>query len=601
MPARRNTHRQPSDRGSEAPHTRAKVRALRLAGGFRGVRFSERQIPCSHDRLSMRSPKHLTAVAVLLFAGLVASCATNPSSTQGSTPDSNVLEQEGTPVPGGKLVVGIPADVTGWSNITSLWADVGNFMGSAVLEPLYQFDAEGVPQPWLAESITPATPGKFDQWTIKVRDGVTFHNGEKLDAEVVKQNFDLNNTESLAAVATKSLIEGSEVIDDRTVLIKLTQPWSAFPGFMANSAGLILAKESLAQPDRGGSHPIGTGPYSFVKWERDSYTQLKKNTNYWQKGKGPYADELEFKVITDNTARTQALRAGDLDMEFTHVPGQAANLANEFQVVTDYDSEKLLVMLNTLEDPTKRKNPLKDARVRKALALATDTNGIKQIVGDPDLQTTTALQVTKSRWKMDEAATGATKFNLDEAKKEIASYKQDTGEQTISFSLTSVANLDVQAMMQALVQQWKSIGVDATIDTTDEGTFISRVALGGYQAAIFRNYGYVDPDADYYFWHSSTAKGLGVASVNFTQWKDPEIDKALDGARATDDFNARKAFYETVTKQVNASNTNIWIYNTPYALVANRQTKGLNQARTRSFGNYLPKTWLWLDIWKQKS
>ena len=56
-----------------------------------------------------------------------------------------------------------------------------------------------------------------------------------------------------------------------------------------------------------------------------------------------------------------------------------------------------------------------------------------------------------------------------------------------------------------------------------------------------------------------------------------------------------------MTKRINDANINIWLYNTPYALIATNNVKGLNQARTQSFGNYLPKTWIWTEIWKKQA
>lgn len=543
-----------------------------------------------------------TVLAVCLLA---ASCSKSPDNpAAGPAGSDNVVKPEETPVAGGKLAVGVMADTNGWSNISALWADVGNFMGCAVLEPLMMFDAEGTPQPWLAESITAKTPGSFDDWIIKVKPNIKFHNGETLDAAVVAQNLNINTKESLSAVATKDLFTSIEATDPMTVEVKLAKPWSAFPGFMANASGYINAKESLAKGSAAGynnDHPIGTGPFQFVSWQRDSSSKFKRFADYWQKGH-PYVDELEFKVITDNKQRAQALRSGDLDMIFTFSADDAANLTGDYQVVKDYNSEKLIVMFNTAEDPTKTKNPLANAHVRKALAAGTDNEELKQLFGGGlDLQTSTTPLNAASKWKMDESQTGATKFDLEKAKAEIEAYKKETGDTTVQFQLIGQSNIDEQRLQQALQQQWKKFGVDITLDTSDQSSFVSKTVLGGFQAAIFRNYGYIDPDSDYYFFHSSTAKGLGLLSINFHQWKDPAIDKDLDEARGTDDFTKRKALYEDLTKRVNDANINIWLYNTPYALIATNNVKGLNQARTQSFGNYLPKTWLWNNVWKKQS
>ena len=132
------------------------------------------------------------------------------------------------------------------------------------------------------------------------------------------------------------------------------------------------------------------------------------------------------------------------------------------------------------------------------------------------------------------------------------------------------------------------------------GPELARVieAVGGtFEAQSFRGFAYVDPDSDYVFWHSSTA--TPPISINFTQVKDQEIDTALDEAR-TVGGDDRKPYYDQVVKQLNSQLAHIWLYNTPYALIAAPEVRGLNGARQVPFGNFLPKTW-WGDVWLEQS
>src|SRR4029078_2189928 len=98
----------------------------------------------------------------------------------------------------------------------------------------------------------------------------------------------------------------------------------------------------------------------------------------------------------------------------------------------------------------------------------------------------------------------------------------------------------------ALQAQGPPVGIDAQIGELEQATFLADSFLGNYQASIFRNFGYVNPDSKYLFWHSSTAKGIGVGSINFPQTKVPAIDEGLDGARASNDDAKRKADYDQV-------------------------------------------------------
>ena len=65
-------------------------------------------------------------------------------------------------------------------------------------------------------------------------------------------------------------------------------------------------------------------------------------------------------------------------------------------------------------------------------------------------------------------------------------------------------------MLQLLDSQWKDVGINVTIDSLEQTAYITKIALGNYQAAFFRNYGYADPDSTYYFFSSTTAKGAGA-------------------------------------------------------------------------------------------
>ena len=158
--------------------------------------------------------------------------------------------------------------------------------------------------------------------------------------------------------------------------------------------------------------------------------------------------------------------------------------------------------------------------------------------------------------------------------------------------------MDTQKTLQQVQSQWKDAGIAVNIETLEQTAYITKIATGDYQAAFFRNYGYPDPDQDYYFWSASTAKGVGTISINFTQYTTPEVEKDVTTGRTSGYANVRKDSYDDLVKQLNAGFTNIWLYRTPYSFIADKSVKGLNPAREISFANYEPKTWLgglWLD------
>jgi ABC-type transport system substrate-binding protein len=515
--------------------------------------------------------------------------------------DENPLEQNDPPQDGGKLVMAVTAETNGWNPALDQWADAGNFVGGSVLEPLLTFDGDGNVQPWLADSVEPKTPGDFTTWIIKIHPGITMHNGEVLDGSLVKKNLDqARGDAALGSIALKGLYTDVKAIDASTVEVDLSRPWAEYRSSLAGSTGYMMAAAMIDAPSGGADHPIGTGPFVFDSWTRDESFVAKKNPHYWRQGE-PHLDEVEFRPIPDAQQRTRALEAGNVDMILTTRAADIDETKDDFNVIKDYNSEKTFVILNEAGDDSKGVNPFKNVHARKALQYATDRQAVAAAIsGNQTLNSSTSPFLAGTKWEIPEDQTGYPAYDLQKAKDEVAAYEKDTNGQPFSFKFTGLANLDDQQLQQILVEQWKKAGIDASIDTREQTSFITQLVLGGYQAAYFRNYSYIEPDADYVFWDSTQAKGLGVLSINFQQMKNDKIDAALDDSRSTDDVAKRRADYLTVTQQLNDEAVNLWLFNTPYAIIADKHVRGLNDLRQRGFGNISPHPWLWGNIWKQQ-
>jgi peptide/nickel transport system substrate-binding protein len=540
-------------------------------------------------------------VAIVAAVSLVASCAKDNAAGPAAPPAAtNVLENEGTPQDGGKLVMAVTAETNGWNPATSQWAEAGNFVGSSVIEPLMEFDEKGSVQPWLADSVEPKTAGDFTKWVIKVKPNIRFHNGQPLNAAAVKDNLDLvASPGSLAGVALKSVFRSITAVDDLTVEVDLNLKWAAYPANLAGPNGLMMAPEQIEAPDGGKSHPIGTGPFKFASWTPDVSFRAVKNPDYWRKGE-PHLDEIEFRPITDEPARVAALQAGDVDMILTRQADDVQALRDSYTSILDYDSEKAFVMLQTAQDPNKPKNPFTNIHARRALAYGTDRKTIAASQGE-GIKSSTSPFVLNTQWEQDDAQTGYYPYDLQKAKDEIDAYKKETGESDFTFTLTGIASPDELQLLQLLVAQWKDLGINATIDTHAQTDLIQQLVFGNYQAIVTRSYGYIDPDFDFVFWHSSQAAGIGVLSINFQQLKDDALDKAMEGARQIQDDTKRKAFYLTAAQRLNDQAVNIWLFNTPFAIITAPAIKGLNPLRTHRWGNYLPHPWMWGSVWRQGS
>ena len=238
----------------------------------------------------------------------------------------------------------------------------------------------------------------------------------------------------------------------------------------------------------------------------------------------------------------------------------------------DWDTEQAFIMPNTAPSVGGKANPLNNVHARMALAYATNATQVAKEIG-------TGVQVPTSPWSPEQpvgharprrTATSATTWPRPRPR--WPSTTQTPARAALTFTLSGLPSVDDARTLQQLQGQWKQAGINVNIETLEQTAYITKIATGGYQAAFFRNYGYPDPDQDYYFWSSTTAKGVGNISINFTQYTTPAIEKDLTTGRQSGYPKIRKTAYNDLTKQLNAAFTNIWLYS--HALQLHRPEEG---------------------------
>ena len=541
---------------------------------------------------------------VLTLAFVAAACGSSGHKAQATAGTTTATLK---PQYGGSLVVGIRAETNGWNPAQAQWADTGSLEGSTVLEPLARVGADSGAKPWLATSWYPNTD--FTKWVINLQKGVTFQDGTPFNAAAVVKNIEASAKGPLSGLAIGPMFKDEKVLTNYSVVVDLTQPWAAFPSsFLDGGSAYIMAPSQIAAGAAGTQHPVGTGPFEFDSWTQNDSFRVKKYANYWggldennKRRTGlPYLNSIEFRVIPDDGTRTSALQGGDINMEYTTNAGDANKLASTYTVIKDWDTESAFVMPNTAPTVGGQPNPLSNIHARMALAYATDRNAIAKQEGE-GVKVPTSPWSPTNPWGMPDSQNGYVNYDLNKAKSEVAAYEQATGAKSLSFTLSGLPSIDDQKVLQELQAQWKQAGITVKIETLEQTAYITKIATGGYQAAFFRNYGYPDPDQDYYFWSSTTAKGVGNISINFTQYTTSQIDQDLTTGRGSGYANIRKPAYDNLVKQLNAAATNIWMYSTPYSFIAQHSVHGFDAydgPEHIAFGNYLPKTW-WSEIWLQ--
>jgi ABC-type transport system substrate-binding protein len=473
-----------------------------------------------------------------------------------------------TPKRGGTVVFATEAEINSFDPRQGAWDSTGILYAHTVFDPLFTQGADGSVQPYLALSITP--DAAYMNWTIKLRPGITFHDGSPLDAQTVKINLDGVSKSPLTGPALFNL-DSTQVVDPMTVVAKMKSPWVPFPYYLTGQLGHIAGLKQLADTS-GKAQPIGTGPFMFKEWAPGDHFTAVRNPNYWRSGL-PYLDSITFKPIPDPQSRGNSLKAGNIDVMHSSDTQNVADFkdnSNYFQV-NDLNSvlgepDMDFVMLNTAVPP------LDDIRVRQALAYATDRqkfintlgNGLTKPADGPFTQSSPYF-----------GPTGYPGLDLEKAKALVADYQKDKGPISFKFGIINTAKGRQQnELIQAM---WKAAGIQTDIIQVEQSPYILNAITGNYQAYGWRQFNVPDPDGNYVWWSSATASPVGKQALNFARNRDPEIDAALQAGRTSADPAARADAYKKIAQRFGADIPYIWISPAVWIVAARKVVGGLAQ------------------------
>jgi peptide/nickel transport system substrate-binding protein len=473
-----------------------------------------------------------TAARLLLAAALiVAATACGSSNDEGSSTTSATAPP---PVTGGSVTVGTSSEIDGFNPLASQWSGPAYQMARTVMDPLVVMDTENHWQPYLAKSITPNED--FTAWTFELRPGVTFHNGEVLNADALVTFFE-------AAVSSPLSSQGfpeTPVIaktGDMTVTMTFTKPWSTMPIVLVEQPGYVIAPEQVKSGDT--QHPIGTGPFVFDEWIPDNHFRATRNDDYWREGY-PYLDSIEFKPITNTDLRLNALEAGDIDIAEANSVGQPRLdelAAAVFTVVDDVDNVGATNLLMNNDQA-----PVNDKRMREAIVRGIDRDAFRNAILDQSFEVADQPYPPGNRWN---TPVDYPTFDPDRARQLVEEYEAENGPAEISIMIIATGAPTDPA--QYLQQQLEAIGIDVEIDDVEQVTFVQRYVQGDYQTVYLGSFfGSADPDGNYPFLNSKAAAPETLIKLNFARYRNPDVDAALQAQRETDDDTDREAEWAKV-------------------------------------------------------
>ena len=487
-------------------------------------------------------------------------------------------EDEGEPQSGGSVSIALEAESAGWQPCVDSHSEAGTMVMRSIYDPLTARDGEGEVKPFLAESLE--SNDTATEWTLKLRKGVKFHDGTDLTADVLKNNFDAAKQPTSRCFGALQPIQEMQVVDPLTVKYVMTGPYGPFPELLTGSYPYSPANAEARGKDVS-ANPVGTGPFQFVSWERDSRLVVKKNANYWQKGL-PYLDEVVFRPIPDEDARLAAVESGEVDMMHTLRQESVKNARALDDAVKRYEfvGNSCGGSIINVAKP-----PVDDKRVRRALAYAMNQEELIAILGGEGISPKcTQFFSEDSPWYSETVAKGWPQNNPAEGKKLLDAYKNDPARSDkkpagseVSVEFNCPPDPTLVAVAQGYQQQAAGVGIKMNLNQVDQQTHINN-AVGkppftdaDYMINCWRLGSQADPDALLF---NSYADPNGQAG-NVTNFSTPELRELLKQGREETDVEKRKEIYEKVHLIFNEEVPHVWTGATVTSVVTSLNVKGV--------------------------
>ena len=513
---------------------------------------------------------------------VVTACASVSSgSTQPSGGDDDDADA-GSPQRGGRMVYGLEAETTnGWCLQEGQLAISGIQVARTIYDTLTVPDGDGGFQPYLAQSVEPNDD--YTQWTINLRDGVTFHDGSPLTAEVVKNNLDAYRGQyparsSLLFVFVLQDIDTIDVLDDLTLVVNTKRPWVSLPSFLYSSGRLgISGQAQLDEVEDCGGNMIGTGPFQLEEWRVNDHLTVTRNEAYWRTDEEgnqlPYLDELEFQPTPEAQQLQNGLDAGSVDA--FHVSSNTNSLiiealrsqaegGNINLTESDDFAEAGLTMLNTT------KPPFDNILAREAAAAAVDRENVNEITNNGIPPLANGPFAEDALGYLEDS--GYDGYDPELAKEKVAAYEAETG-QPLEFTISAVQDSSLLQQVELAKEDYEEAGMTVNVTTLEQSALITTAIEKNYQAITWRNYPGADPDVLYVWWY-------GAANpVNFMGFDDPEVNELLDAGRVTPDPDERRQIYEDLNTELNKEKYQLWASWTIWAIPTAGDVHGVVGAR----------------------
>jgi len=489
----------------------------------------------------------------------------------------------GPPKRGGTLVAAQEVDPVSLDPHTN-----SNFSALQGYEHIYEsltgYDEKTNVVPALAEKWEISNGGKT--YTFHLRPNVKFHNGQTMTADDVKYSV-----ERVLDPKTASpwrdwliLIKEIKIIDPMTVQMNLEGPSPDLLGAFAALRASAIIPKGLADRENLKIKAVGTGPFKLAEYVPQDHITYARNADYWDKSL-PYLDGMTFKILTEENTRLAALRAGQIQYATLTAQGVAQlENASGISVMKAPNAWVALHYINV------SKKPLDDARVRRAMRMAVDTNEVIQKAVYGAAVPSGPIPTGYGDWSLDPKTLPYAKADIEGAKKLLAEAGYPNG-----FRLEikcSPQYPEFVASTLVVQQSLRRLNIDAQVVQMEWGSFVAahnqEIRTGGKEGGeIFASANTFRPGPDGYIYPYFFSKG----SINDGGYDNPRLDPLMAQARSITNHDQRRSLYVEIQRALLAESPNWWWYAKFNIEALSSKLQGYRQSFTGR-RLFLKKTWI---------
>lgn len=347
--------------------------------------------------------------------------------------------------------------------------DDGNTLVNwSINQPLVDRDATGELIPVLAAELPVADEADPTVWHVKLREGIKFTNGEPFNAETVKYNVDLVvDPDFGASINGIETLKEVRVIDDYTldIVTNTPDPWLLY----RISTLRFVPQEASKDVAAYAQHPIGTGPYKFVRWDKGQRIVLEKNEEYWG-GDDAQLTRVEFRFIPEAATRIASLQSGEVDMVTSLSPEDTRRVP---QVLSSADAANTTYLRINLETP-----PYDNKAFRQALIYALNMDVMNDYLWDGKAIRPQCQLLPEGEVGFNDSLT-AYPYDPEKAKELLSQVELPPNFRIDAVFTTGGYYPKDNEMGQAIAADWQAIGLQTNIQYVSGDRWLDDLLAGG--------------------------------------------------------------------------------------------------------------------------